>query len=113
APGARLLQERGRVATARELLAAQDLDREPLRRRNPGERKLPESTERTRDRCGPILVPDGQLAKQGVVERRHGVAGFDERVEPDPRAERRPEARDQARRGREVARGVLGVDPDL
>ena len=35
------------------------------------------------------------------------------RVDADTGAERRPEARDRARRGREAARRILGVEPDL
>ena len=35
------------------------------------------------------------------------------RVDADARPERRPEARDRARRGREAARRILGVEPDL
>ena len=35
------------------------------------------------------------------------------RVDPDARAERRPEACDRARRRREVTRWILGVEPDL
>ena len=107
------LEERCRVAAARELLAAQDLDAQLPRRRNPGHGKLPEGPEGARDRRWAVLVPDGELAEQRVVERQHRVARFDEGVEPDPGAERCSKPADEAGRGGEVAGGILSVDPNL
>src|SRR5204862_279134 len=83
-----------RVAPARELLAAEDADRELPRRRDPGHAELTERPQRPGDGGGPSLVPDDELAEQRVVEGRDGAAGFDERVEPDPRPERRTDVLD-------------------
>src|SRR2546421_9185764 len=112
-PLAELLQEGGRVTPARELFGAQDLDRQLTRGRDPSHRKLSQGAERARDRCRTIFVPNRKLAEQGVVERRHRGARLDEGVQPDTGPQWRPEARDLAGCGREVAGGILGVDPDL
>src|SRR5262249_23601306 len=108
-----LLEERRRIAPARELLATKDPDRELARRRDPGDPELTERTQRPGNRRRTVLVPNDELAEQGVVEGRDDAAGLDERVEPDPGPEGRVDVLDEPRRRREATGRILGVDPDL
>ena len=66
-----------------------------------------------RDRGRAILGPDDELRDQRVVVGRDRRALLEVRVDPHAGPERRPEARDRSRRGREAARRILGVEPDL
>ena len=79
----------------------------------PVDLELRQCAHRARDRRGPVLVPDDDLADERVVVRGDNGARLDVRVHPHARAERRAELLDPAGSGREVARDVFGVDPRL
>src|SRR3954454_4317431 len=95
----------GRVADQHALVGQRG--REPL------DLALGERAGHPRQRLGPIAAPDDQLGQQRVVVRRRRVTGIEMRVHAHARTARRHVARDRARRGREIAFRILGVDATL
>src|SRR5262249_29258574 len=109
----RLLEERRRIASAGELLAAEHVDGKLARRRHATHVELPKRTQGARDRRGAILVPDDELREQRVILRRNHGARFHVRVEADAGTEREPERIDPPRSRSEPAARILRVDPAL
>ena len=80
----------------------------------PDDLHLAERRHETPARPLAILAPDDQLGQHGIVMDRDLVAGPDAGVDPDMSVRfRQREMHETARRGQEIARRILGVDPGL
>src|SRR5262249_17918912 len=65
------------------------------------------------ERALTVGLMDEQLGNEGIVVRRHAVAGDDVAVEPDAGTAGRLPARDEAGGGPEAITRILGVDAAL
>ncbi len=82
-------------------------------RLDPGDLGLVQRPPKSVDGRRPVVRVDHDLRDQVVVLGGNAVAGFDRRVDPHARPAGHDPAGHAARRGREVATGVLRGDPDL
>ena len=99
---------------ALERLALEHRDVQGDRRRDAFYTRGAQGVEHELDRLRAGLAVGNELCEQGVVVRRDHLARGEVRVHPHARgAGGEIEGRQGARRGQEVARGVLGVDAAL
>ena len=112
--GLELAVEPGDVEGAgAELLVAQQGQEERHAGRHALDAQLGERAAQPVERLRAVRAPDDQLAEHGVVVDGHLAALVDADVVAHAGTLRPAQQLDAARRGREVAVGVLGVEPHL